>query len=95
MYFPPVTGDPWSPEYAKHWDEVYLFLHGKKYHQNNEFCDFDCYSTNSYPFCSQDPAVVSKHFIAISTIVGLFCTIDVVSYKKQSRQIKSARADWY
>jgi glycosyltransferase involved in cell wall biosynthesis/2-polyprenyl-3-methyl-5-hydroxy-6-metoxy-1,4-benzoquinol methylase len=69
--FPPVTGDPWSPEYHKHWQFVYEQLAKKSYEVKNEFFDFDVeyHTIHPYPFCTQDFRIVSRQLMGIGKVI--------------------------
>ena len=68
---PPVTDDPWSIEYHKHWWSVYEQLANRSYQVKNEFFDFDVeyHAIFPYPFCTQDDRIVSQQLIAIGKII--------------------------
>jgi len=71
LNFPPVSGDPWSLKYRKHWWSAYEHLAGRSYDIKNEDFDFDVefYVTHPYPFCTQDYHVVSQQLIDIGSII--------------------------
>lgn len=69
--FPPVSGDPWSPEYRDHWRSAYEILAGRGYIVANEAFDFDVnyHTVHPYPFCTEDFRVVSQQLMAIGNII--------------------------
>jgi 2-polyprenyl-3-methyl-5-hydroxy-6-metoxy-1,4-benzoquinol methylase len=69
--FRPISGDPWSLPYRKHWWDAYEHISGRSYEVKNEdfVFDVDYHVTHPYPFCTQDYHVVSRQLMGIGNII--------------------------